>query len=783
MPMTPFRQRMAWYEDGYGKVVALFVVADTYAGLFDLSTAIDVDLFAVSNTKHDLDTDVGVQVEDQIEFKMDVQIAETQDDLVCVDFVLDAQSSDVDQTKRRFVAMFCQPADEDAPVPAELEFVGVVSAKMTAEDLQWFGSQWGSAPSPIRRWSCTAAPFFSDSFDKIELHDLIHGNTPNNIPGITSTWETAHVADRLGYFKETSPSRETKWRALVSLVDVLRVLADNLEDALANNNYGAFTITFLDSPLGVNFVPAHMSYVEYPGGIRGRYVFAMAPNPQSVVPTPGRIFVSATDDSVELNLASATTELQPFISYALLKPDFIQHPTGAEAKSFTFESFKTFTGLLYALAQNFGCYLEFRVTDGNTVNIRFRSRKDVIRDPVFIRDVELAALDVYPVTQSKDRTKYYAQPFGLVRSEGLASYEWSTGSGLYEMTAYERKQNTDGERLPLSISVALRTIRGFARDGNADWFDAQLPHNAAFVNSGVLGTHESNNATSITTGIYMMTHGGHANAEYGLTSGDAIIEPVGSIVAEIDGAVVEYRSLAAYVNRVFDRDEGFYDADYELTIPFICSFRRSADGTHADDDGGRGRWQNIEVGSQHVVDGITWIVVGLERQWEEKKTKLRIHRASRYAFESSNPAAAYEPDQPAAIAYSPAANDAKEFREAGEDVEQGDALALLADEKVYRAIAQNPHYGRVIGVATHDAVSGQLVGIADGLVSNSGYVFTPGAPVFLRTSTLGTPNIQSGPLLVRSSTEDMFCNLGVALSATSFKYQPGIQYIFHPPIV
>jgi hypothetical protein len=234
-----------------------------------------------------------------------------------------------------------------------------------------------------------------------------------------------------------------------------------------------------------------------------------------------------------------------------------------------------------------------------------------------------------------------------------------------------------------------------------------------------------------------------------------------------------------------EREGGYYETEYTLTVPYLCSFRASADGTATEDDGGRGNWKNLKRGSTFVVDGATYVAVGIERFLDRPETKIRLHNASRFAVDVTAGAPAEILPDPPEYPNANAIGEASYVWQAGSgDIAIGDGVALISSNEVERANARNEHFEIVYGIAITAASDGEAVKIQTaGVVSCADWSLTPGQPVYLRSSALGSPNVSSTPLASSTATEDLYVVLGVAVTATSFKFEPSAQFIFHPPVV
>jgi len=763
--MPTYRQISRLYEDGYGEVVLLLTVSDTYAGLFSTSGQIDVGVFDLDTSKRDLDIAASAMVEDELGMTIDESSIESTDDVDAVSFVLAAQ----DGTTKRFVGVFLQPADVDAPTITALEYSGIVRPEMTSEDLRWHGAKWSSAPMPIRIWDVTVKNFFEGVIDQYTLRDLIYGRQPGNpshpdyVKGIDYlTFAVANISSRLAY---STSSWEVYHESLAPLNKFMRAIADNLADTLAAHGFGTFTIDLAESPLGVWMSPA-------------TFHSAGADTPLRDEASPYTI-----DFNLELEprLGDTSELYEMYLAWGDVMPDTITSPPGVEGEteeSYSVLSCETFVDFLYRLALSLGMYVRFEYTAATQLRISFSSRAGVVKHEIWIPDAEKASLDVGPA-EAQDKRAFRGFAFsmaaeGTKANQGASWYHYDQGRRLYlESELTKKHRDADGDDLLFTIAPVMRRF-GRVDGMPASWQAACLPHNAygKHLPSNSIPMKETNVTWGVTNQLFM-------NAG---TVGTPHILPVAALRVKIGGVGDIYYSLHEYVNTLAGRDNSYFKTEYELTVPYLCSIRKSADGSHADDDAGRGRWQNLELGCELTLDGVEYTVVGYERKYRSLETTVRLHRLSRFSFAQETAPQAAMIVTPVEGAY--AASEVSEtVLECGEAIGAGDAVAVRSNGKAFRAVALNSDYGRVLGIACSDAVLGDFLRVQfAGVATHASYSFSPGDRVFLRTATFGTSNVQTARLADMTATEDMFLELGTALTATSLRLNFGRQFIFAPGI-
>lgn len=763
--MPTYRQITRLYEDGYGEVIILLTVSDTYAGLFATTGQINVDVLGIESSKRDLDIAEMAMVEDELKMIIDETAAESADDVAAVTFVLDAQDGET----KRFVGVFLQPADVDAPLIAELEYSGIVRPEMSAEDVLWSGARWSAAPSPMRVWTCTVKNFFEGVIDQYALRDLIYGRQPNNpshpdyVKGIDYlTFAASNIYNRLAY---STTSWEVYQENLAPLNKLMRALADNLEDTLSAHGFGTFTIDLAESPLGVWMSPA----VYHSYGLNTHMRNEAEP------------YTIDFDLEREPRLGDTSELYELYIAWGNVMPEMVESPPGVEGnteKEFSVLSCETFVDFLYRLALCLGMYVRFEFVTATNLRISFSSRAGVVRHEIWIPDAEKAGLDVGPTGAGENRTfrgfAFSMAAEGTKANHGASWYHFDTNRKLYlESDLTKAHGKKEGDNLLFTVAPVMRRF-GKATGVHTSWSGGCMPHNALakYLPTGEIFKIETHVTSGITNQLYMNVG----------TVGSPQILPVASVRVKIAGRGDIYYSLHELINDLSGRDTGFFETEYELTVPYLCSIRKSADGTHADDDGGRGRWRNLDLGCELTLDGTEYVVVGFERKYRTLETTMRLHRLSRFAFSQDTTTITAEVAQHGEGVYAPG-DTAEVSLEAGEAIAAGDAVSVRSNGKAYRALALNSDYGRVIGIAGHDAAADESVRVQlTGIVTHAAYSFTPGSRVYLRSVAYGNPNVESNRLVAMTTTEDMYMEIGTALSSSSFRIEPGHQFVFAPGI-
>lgn len=773
-----YRQDKQFYEDGYGTVTLTFVIADSYDELF-VEADNYVSIFAVQETSETLDVG-SVQREAELRFKINEATIVSTAEQDALNFTLAA----ADNVTRRYCATFINTGA--IPDVGDLDFSGLVRPTLKASDNLWHGGEFTNAPDPIREWDFSAQPYAAQTFDEILLKDIIMGNDDDeDMIGISSAWEGMNVVDRPGWAKFNRGSSTNYYQVrhakLINLNLLLNKLAENLALTLQNKGHGLLSINFAVTQMDCRLSPARFRTVEY-SGKHGRYV--RANNNQG---TPNAAYSVEADDGQIVKLGTTNDELSPHISYSLVKPG--NSPDAMQEKNYLlYERCKTFSDLLYAIALNFGAFLRFDYLAANSLRITFAPRSSVGAESVFVRGVTQAELTTRPL-ESGSAESFYGEANALA-GEGDDGYSFSQDSGMYVKSV--KMKDRSGTRLLLTLSPATRTAES-ARDADTTasndviWLWPHLPHNS-YLLDGAAKRNAANgygmvDTTGVTTAIYLNVP---KSVEPGYADGERLYAPAAATSITVDGSVKTFFAMSDFLNYVSGRDGESFETEYDLNIPFFCSFRRSADGSHADDDGGRGSWQNLRLGRKLTLDSVDYVITSIRRNYEKVETALRLSRIGRFtAFTDST-------GVPSAISFNAGIGSEPSYTttpsapgwltlEAGENLNTSRLAVVKSDGKAYYATAHHAHYRLTKGVTAQSANAGEPITIVpSGFFTDAAFDFTPGAALFLRTATSGALNISESPLCEPSTNEDLYCNAAQAVTPTTIHVDFSNEFVYQP---
>lgn len=786
--MATYRQTFTYYEDGYGAVTVLVVMSDSFAGLFETDGTFETNVFVVDTSKNDLELSKGIAAQDEINIRVDESAAETDIDTDAVAFFRDAQ----DPATPRYIATFINTAAlPDPPDVDDCEFIGQISTDLKANDTKHHGSQWGVDLNPTREWEGAASTFMDVSIEDIKLKDLIYGNVAEDVTGIDGTWETARVQDRLSYFKSPPGDywgiRETKFEKLVNLSALLRKLADNLEQTLTDRGVGTYSIIIDDVTFDVElsparFAPAEGYYYRYVGDILTPF-FAKTRILKRMVFDTGGPFQILVDDQHVRGLGDSHTEdtFSPYIHYRMVKPE----NKGEEDLSFI--KLDTFSDLLYEIAASFGMFVRFEQTSDTEIHVKWIARNDINEAAqVYIRDASDGSLDL-SVTETSDDDKQHVGVSTRFTSDG-EDYYVKNGEGVEGDSYKYRNRANSGVRPLLTVSNTYVSMEAGATDAGIR-FDRDnngfLPHNTVYYKNGVVEdyvAHPDRATLGLTTALFIEV--AQSDEEYIDDDYIGLVHmPVGAVHAKIDEEDLVFGSLSEYVNHITGRDTQFFNAEYELTVPFLNGFSLNSDGSSPS-------WKHLQLGRHVVIEENSepreFIIVGIERSYQNLETKIKLHRSSRMAY--SVPGILAAPITPGIdfTATSSVGAASSETTRASfvatEEIAAGDAVAVDHTDGltvyVRRATSNRVDFGRIIGIALTSGEEDDAVDVqTTGRVASTNFSFTPGLTVYVRTSTLPTINITQSRLTGITGNEDMVTSIGVADTTQSMPIELFKQYV------
>lgn len=793
MPTT-YKTTRGYYEAGVGRVVDVVVVSDEIGDLIEIGTATEVGVYAIESTKKTLDSAKGSVVE--AELSLDVSATEIMsvDDAAALDFILEG----LNPLTPRYIGRFINPATPTADPEVDAAFIGIIRTTGSATDKLWHGTEYDTAPAPVRSWKLKARPYEIAELFGASLEDVFLG-VPDAFDvrsgGIAqdASWIAANVADRLGYAiipsDSTAPYREARYGDLVAFEPLIQKILDTVAPPGTTITYESTEADFVAVPYC--FAPSTRTLTGFPFGGSTVHKFRYG--------IPG--------DSVQHYYEILAQEQRMMIGgdpavNGSLYVHFKNIIPALADREFSWLQYSTVAGLLAALAQNFGMFLDVQYVSLTEITVRFKARSSVGDTPAtYVRDVKQADLNIEHMTPDKgERFTGQATRFN---AEGGTAYVWD-GFGSYQPPYWQGPR--EGQHLPLTVSPSL--VRGTfsGNDASIDlsktfggWW---LPTGVSFWNDGPPASvlehgglrYDYEHRAECNTAMFMRIDGPPDAAGITLNcEGETVWAPVGRIRAVIGGKEREYGydwrrvwdlgltptsdptdpatpgyGISSYLNDLFGIDEAYFDNTYSLTVPGLCPFRSSPTGP---DD-----WRNLSLGSLITIDGVAFRVIDIDRRTVE--TVIKLQASTRFVYTVPSAGTAQPAGGVTATVPAPSSDPVGITPQISGGVRTGTVIGLTAGEaiaafqavayvgdRIYVATAHHDHYKRVVGVAleagvTDDLIAVQINGVVAVGVAFSG--FTEGNKVYLRTgATSADPNLSETTLLASGSGEDLHREIGV----------------------
>lgn len=745
--MPTFRQRHTITEDFFRPYTITFVMSDTYEGLFETEDVQITDIFILDGTSFDYDLASGALAQDELRLKVDESVAETDDDLAAIDFFKAVQNP----ANPRYCAVFVDTPDlPSVPLTTDLLFVGRIASEIKGTDLQHQGSAYSPAINAVREWDARAANFMDEVVDKIPLVDLVYGDIDNGVVGILHTWESANVADRLGWFKsdvgDPYGAREARFMDMVSLTVLLRRLADNVEETLANQGIGTYNIYIDDATFDWTASPASYNLANTTRTWKPRHLASRNGSPM----------VIKADDMRQVGLGDTVpVDEQIWIHYRMVKP------VGKAEKDLSFLRCKSFTELLYGLAASFGLLLRFEQPNSTDIHVKFLPRRNDERPEVFFREAQDADIDIgLADTDEAGSSRLY----GKACEHAIDGHDTYVIDDGIRYASPATTKNAQGEMALLTVSPALVQ---FAMPEDAGWYShwGHLPHNSIFT----LGSAREDVSARPDKGVVGLHTGIYIRIESSLPGATHQWAPVAMVHATVEGQEMHFTSLTEYVNMLRGRDQSFFRAEYNLTVPYFHAFHNGGDVPTVS-------WKALQLGSIINIEENSvpreFVVVGIERNLAYPETKIRLHRSARVAFtEPVDITADATPVWTSASSDESVTPDTSTITVyiAGEDITQGDAVSDATVGEQLTVIRTRPvraHYGRIVGIATHEAEEGDPVAVqGPPKANNEAWQWVPGRRVYVRSADLPNINLTQEPF--QGISGEMIATLGVADSPTT----------------
>lgn len=776
----PTTYRINFSKRGAETIDSALVVSDTYTGLTAAAIIVNAVL-SIGPSKKDLDVDVGQQGIDQIDLVLNPEHAVTVDDVAAVSFILDAQASATDETKKRYVAWLLDVSD---PIDAsDFEFRGILKPAMSGSGSNWKDGQYGVAPNPDFVWRMTAT--------SLEIEDLLEEKLEDLVAEIAadSTWMDANVRDALGWFYRADGvddygHREGRYGSMVDLITVLQRLFDE-----ATSGH-PITVTVLDSDLGLSvragaFVGLTTERSSGFLGLGSEVVNFRYGDPA--------VFYPKFDGGTLWDPPNGSTGEWPYkagsvpgitsvhlsdceVSWRLLTPR-------SEVQAISWLAYDTLGELLYRLAFSLGGWVEWEYVDTTNLNVRILTRKELVSaTKIYPADTTIDDIDVQPNDPKSGRLIY---PASLFAKEGWDSSYYYQADGTWGPPKPWSGRSTPGPdqdggpAIAVTISPTIAVLYDKSNDAEVEFHDdyhlAPMPHNGVFYKGPSTPEKRGfpgSDLVDLHTALYVRFTAPVGDPCIGC-EGKEVVRPIAVILVEdsVGGVPITrpIQRIESYLDRLGRVDHEAYLTERRISVPYLTKFRTDPAG--ADD------WRHCRVGNLIELDGREYLIVGIERDWESSTTKLRLHDTDRAAFAEGSGTVPDAPDEsPLAIGGGIAPRVGRAAYIAAGAIPRYAAVIADGYGRLHAASADGFAYGRVLGIALDEAaVGGERVEIAtSGFVDLDDEYFSAGDRIFLRTIGSGAPavaNLSADPVRSRDSDEYLHQVVAVAMSTRRIRIE------------
>jgi hypothetical protein len=781
-----YHQFIKWREDSHGLVIARVVISDSYDSLFaDLIDSTECNILIIDDIVKSLKDDSGGIEKRELRFSINEALVEKSEKDI-VTFIKTVENLDVNI----FISVFIDTGD--IPVGTDILFSGTIQHIYEGEDLQWSGAKYESEISAVRLLKFTAKTYDESVINSFSMNDLIKGNEALFVTGIDSTWETANVKDRQGYFYNAEPTvKRVCVDSIVNLNDLLRKLADNLEQSISDSGLGTIQVEYDDSIIPPNFHPARWK-LRYPimeGVPISRYVaydpreefltrsyrcytpdkFQLHINPDG---KPGTI----TEDSIGLPNDEDTINYytqSPWITYRRVKAlDNELNP--ALAKEHRFDKISNFYTFIIRLAAELGMMARIYWSNGNTLRIGFIS---VNTDAGEAIELSTAVKGNIKITSNDMDKKDY---------QSVAFYKAEEGYEIYQRDDTEQnnlegilKSNPSGNVNSAILLTISPTIAYFYAShfellpGETEDHHVKIPHNHVFYNGSEKIISRATHAIGLHSAIYMCVPNFESH-EFSSLSPDYYWTPAGKITFTLNGDEQQFDEMIQYLDYLQSFNKKYQLTEYNLDIPhFFCGRK---DGIIS--------WKNIELLNTLELDGAEWKIVEVKHSLKNIQTSIVLQNISKFSFNNSFVGDIAELSEMIQIptSFFPLLTTSPLYP-LGEGILPFDLISLKDDGTYERTLPTTDHYHRIEGIAIINE---------DGLLTDvrkSGVIFsndfadlTINTLVFLQLTETGN-NWNATPIEVATDIGELHIDLFVIVGKyvgyktieLNANFQPRIQ--------
>lgn len=714
------------FKEGNLSVTDMLVVSDTYAGLFDIASATEVNVLLIAETSEELKD--GASVVNAAKFTANEAAILTTADRNCVDFLLTVLSGGV-----VYLARFINP--ETPATESDFCFLGRVDRRVTGKDTKHSETDlFSSTTEATRVYSFTCSSFDSGAMFGKKISDLVRDS--EDVSTISPAWKTANVADRLAYFKTDGSDgygqREVRFANLVSLKAVIEYLFSAATEAGVTGTYAGGDSNLHGTPCFYLPLLKHSGSTTYLRYCSDGAAMTVAPKPFHLI----------GGQSVRLKTGGETAG-SPYVSLRLIDPN-------ENEKAVSWLDLTVFE-LLSKIALSYGCVLTVNYTGTNTIEAGMVPTEEFSQASFLIKDFASSDIDIsLSIAEESEKNKGLKGVAYLLANEGT-QYYLVEDQPKQTYAAFEPK--LEPPFLPLTISPTWAMLLGRGEDAGVDVVGkigrALLPHNAVFYDGvSPKGSAYEYNLTAIHTAIYLKTAGlSHASSgEVGVEGLDTW-RPIGQVSVKMNNQYRYFNTLEEFVSERVLAVASFREQSRKITVMGLNGFKVNA---AASED-----WRSAKVGYLVTLDSKDYICTKIVRKEFETELELRLKEE----FSKIEEPDSIEDNQPNAFPI--ATSDGmrrKPFISAlpsgSNSLYKGEVLGIDSDGKASRLIPNASGYGKQVGICLEDwaietgnpykMIDIQTSGIFDlGEDALVNFPFTAGSTLYLVDSV---PNISDTPV-------------------------------------
>jgi len=598
------------YSENGASVTDMLVISDTYAGLFDIGAATEVNALYIAETSQELKD--GASITSGAKFTANeafiASVADT-DCIALLNSVLDGVNV--------YVARLINPSTP--AVSANFCFLGKVESKVSAKDfVHGNTTQFSTTTDAKKTYSYSATSFDSGTFFGKKIGELVYDE--EGVFQIDSTWISAHVQDRLAYFRTSDDDfgiREVRFAQLVPLQTLIEKLLSLAAEA-------GISFTYTSTNTNLHAIPCYYLPVKKIrwSNAEGTYkVFPLrycsdgaalpeAPMPYTLNYTQGTRLKTGGDA-----IGS------PYVSFSVVRPS-------EKDKLLSWLDLSLYE-LLSRLALCFGSVLKIDYVDTDTIGVQWETTETFTAQTFLMRDFISSEQDISLTLAegTSDNEKLHGVSMMLAKEGAQFYHVESEPKQIY--TAF--MPVLEPPFLPITLSPTWGFFTEKGEDAGINLVDkvgrALLPHNAVFYDEGAIKSAAFEyNLAGIHTALYTQTLG--VNDSFGEVGveGYPTWRTVGQILALLNGSYKYFNEMETFV-----RERNIFSASYrehvrKITVPGLLGFKATFAGSED--------WRNVKVGFVATLDGVDYVATKVTRKLTT--TELELHKKEEFSLTYTN---------------------------------------------------------------------------------------------------------------------------------------------------